>query len=319
MSGYTTLGLTVPISEILNPKLWRDRYAWGIPLAGAMKFTPSQQLNEATCALQDCAGNETIQATVEQIPDDVIRWHLRAALSELEMRLGVTMGIVRVLSPEIDSNERLGSTFDRVGIRLPYKRQDAQNWYHIQLDRSVISVERIRGYYFGQKVIEASVGNNNIGNVVAQWKRQGDVYILPVNIGALIVNSGYSPQPYAQSVWELIWSAPSVPDFWAVDYTLGPVDNMTGTPGLIEAVLAHWVYLRAGKLIINMAGTAFGQGITSTSISANGFSRSITTSQSAMYGINSAMELVFQSYTDSIDWERLRRQKVGLRVYSMSR
>ena len=76
--------------------------------------------------------------------------------------------------------------------------------------------------------------------------------------------------------------------------------------------------VRAGKLLLNMAGTAYGQGITSTSISMNGFSRSVTTSQSAMYGINSAMELVFQSYTDSIDWERLRRAKRGLKVYSVN-
>jgi len=319
MSGYSTLGLTVPVSEVLSPRLWRERYAWGIPLAGPVQFTPSQSLSEASCTLRDCAGNSEIQATVAQIPDDVVRWHLRAALSELEMRLGISMGVLRVLSPELDPGEVHGKTFDRLAPRLPYKRQEAQNWYHLQLDRSVLSVERVRGYYMNQLVIEASTERHNIGNVVAQWKRQGDVYILPINIAALIVNSGYSPQPYAQSVWEMIWSSPSIPDFWAVDYTVGVSDNQTGTPGQLEAILAHWVYLRAGKILINIAGTAFGQGITSTSISGDGFSRTVSTSQSAMYGINSAMELVYQGYTDSIDWERLRRQKVGIRCYAMSR
>lgn len=83
-------------------------------------------------------------------------------------------------------------------------------------------------------------------------------------------------------------------------------------------MLAHWIYLRAGKLLLNMAGTAYGQGVVSTSISMNGFSRSITTSQSAMYSINSAMEIVFQSYTDSIDWKRLQRSMRGLKVYSVN-
>jgi hypothetical protein len=99
----------------------------------------------------------------------------------------------------------------------------------------------------------------------------------------------------------------------------GPCDQATGTPGMIEAVLAHWVFLRAGKLIINMAGTAYGQGVVSTSISSDGFSRSVTTSQSAMYSINSAMEIVFQSFTDSIDWKALRTYKRGLKVYGFQR
>ena len=318
MSTYRTLGLTMPVAELFDVTAWRERYAWGIPLAGMEAFTPQQQLVEACQELCEADGRAQVQALVAQIPDRVVLWHLKAAASELEMKLGIPLGMVVVKSPPVDEGLVHGRDFDRLDPRLPYIRQDAQNFYSLSLPYSVIRVDRIRGYYFNQKIIEVSPGAGNIGNIVLQWPRQGLTNILPINISALLVGSGFVPSDFALSLWEMVWSKPRVPDFWAIDYLQGPVDNVTGTPGRIELLLAHWVYLRAGKLLINMAGTAFGQGITNTSITMNGFSRSVSTSQSAMYSINSAMEIVYQSYTDSIDWERLRRMKRGLKVYSVN-
>ncbi len=317
---YRTMGLTVPVAEVLNVRLWRDRYAWGIPLAGSDAFTPKQQLVEACQALNENDVQQQVQALVAQIPDHVIRWHLRAALSELEMRLAIPMGLVVVKSPDLDAHVVQGRDFDRLDPRRPWKFQDAMYHYRLDLPYNVVSVERIRAYMYGTRIIECDNNGNNgplsIGRIVLEWPSQGSVHILPVNMSAII--QGPSMSDYALSIWELMFRQQrSVPDFWSFDYTLGPWDRMTHTPGQIEAVLAHWVYLRAGKLLINMAGTAYGQGIASTSLSFDGFSRTITTSQSAMYGINSAMELVFQGLTDSIDWRTIKRYKRGLKVFTL--
>jgi hypothetical protein len=320
VAAYRTLGLTVPVSELLDPTLWRQRYAWGIPLAGMEAFTPKQQLVEACQALNEGDLQQQVQSLVAQIPDDVVRWHLRTAISELEMQLQIPMGIVVVKSPELDPGIVQGRHFDRLDARRPWTRQAAMQYYKLELPYSVISIERVRGYLYGRKIIEASrdaMAANTIGNIVLEWPSQGGAHILPIDLSAIITGPGYTNQ-YALSMWELIWRQGTniLPDFWALDYTIGPRDKMTGTPGQIEVILAHWVYLRAGKFLINMAGTAYGQGIASTSLSMDGFTRSVTTSQSAMYGINSAMELVMQGMIDSIDWERLRRMKRGLKVYA---
>lgn len=317
MSEYRTLGTTVPVASLFDVAAWRRNYAWGIPLVGDAAFTPKQQLIEAC----DRAGEQRaqIEQLVAAIPDSVILHHLRAAASELEMKLQIQLGVLIVKSHPVDEGLIHGRDYDRVDPRLPYIRQDARSFYRLDLPYSVLSVQRVRGYYFNQKIIEVSPTEGNIGNVVVEFPKQGVIRIMPTNMGSLIVGQGYAPTDYALSLWELVWNAKSVPDFWAVDYVTGPCDQATGTPGMIEAVLAHWVALRAGKLLINMAGTAYGQGVVSTSISTDGFSRSVTTSQSAMYSINSAMEIVFQSYTDSIDWKALRTYKRGLKVYGFTR
>ena len=314
-SAYRTLGTTVPVSDLFDVAAWRRNYAWGIPLAGASEFTPTQDLIEA------CDGDPKgqLQSLVAQIPDSVIANHLRAAASELELKLQMPLGVLVVKSKPVDEGLVHGKHYDREEARLPYIRQEAQRYYLIKVSSPVLSVQRVRGFFYGSKIIEVSESEGNIGRVVIEFAKQGVLKIMPVNMGALIVGQGYIPTDVRQSPWELLWTQGTFPDFWAVDYTTGPIDQATGTPGMIEAVLAQWVHLRAGKLIINQAGTAYGQGITSTSISADGFSRSVTTSQSAMYGINSAMELVYQSYMDAIDWKALRMFKRGLTVYGFTR
>lgn len=314
MALYRTLGLTVPVSELLNVAAWRERYAWGIPLAGTDAFTPTQQLQEACAALGECNGDGQVQALVAQIPDSVVRWHLRAAMSELEIKLGAPLGVVVVKTPPLESGVTLGQHFDKLGQRMPFYHHDALEYWRLSLPYSVLSVERVRGVYFGTTIVEVAGSS-----VIVEWPGPGSVHINPLDMSAALASSVAYSNAQAYELFGDLWRArEQVPDFWAVDYTLGPRDKFTGEPGQVEVALAHWVGLRAAGMLINIAGTAYGQGIASTSLSMDGITRAITTSQSAMYGINSAYELVIKAYAESIDWKALRTIRRGLPVFKLS-
>ncbi len=311
MALYRTLGLTVPVSELLDVAKWRDRYAWGVPLAGAEAFTPTQRLQESCGRLNEACDGQ-VRTLIAQIPDAIVRWHLRAALSELEVKLGIPMGIVVVKTPPLDTGVTLGQHFDKLGQRLPFYYQDAAEYWKLSLPYSVLSVERVRGVYFGTTIVTLAGSS-----VILEWPGPGAAHINPIDMRTALSGATYA-NTYASDLFTDLWRMrEQVPDFWAVDYTIGPRDKFTGESGKVEVVLAHWVGLRAAKLLINLAGTASAQGVASTSLSMDGITRAVTLSQSAMYGVNSAYELVLQSYTDSIDWKSLREVKRGLPVFKL--
>lgn len=296
------LGLTVPVTEVLDPKLWRDRYAFGI-LLGEVRRTriASRKPGDTSKALK---------TTIDAIPDDVIRWHLRAALSEMELKLGLPMGVQVCKADPLDDDAKKWRDYDRIVPRLPYTRCDAENWFRIDLPPSVISVERIRGYYFGTKVWEISNEKGNLDLIRVQWARQGITHILPTNLQSLLVLTGSGNY----GVWSTLQMHRSpIPDFWACDYTIGPIAN-DGQAGQVEAVIANWVACAAGILLLDMMGMAVSKGLTSTSVSMDGVSRSISLGASAMYGINSSLERLYDEATKRIDIKALRTAKRGLRV-----
>lgn len=308
---YRTLGLTVPVSEALDPKLWRERYAFGINLgpANGPFVSVTERLARAKQRVTDgCCGEvpqDQLDDLVTQIPDDVIRWHLRAALSELEIKLGVPMGIQVVKSEPID--EGSGPFHDKTIGRLPYTHGESIAWFRVDLpDNNIISVERIRGFYYGTQVWEISPQANNADLIRVEWKRPGTLHILPVNLQSIMVTQGGN-----YGIWHTIHMHRSpIPDFWAIDYTCGPVAR-NGEVGKIEAVLAHWVYCVAGITILSMGGLSQTKGLTSTSIGIDGVSRSIGL-QAA--GVNSALENVLKEAEKRIDWKALRTAKRALRM-----
>lgn len=313
---YRTLGLSVPVTEVLEPQLWRDRYAFGIRLGPAYREQSlADRIAAARCRVSGGLCGETDQDKLDdlvtEIPDDVIRWHLRAGLSELELKLGVNMGIQIVRSEPLDS---FSGQYDKLIGRLPYTHGEAITWFRIDLPHNnVISVERIRGFYYGTKVWEISDFQRNKNLIRLVWPREGVTHILPVNLQSIAVTQGGN-----YGVWETIHLHRSpIPDFWAIDYTTGPVSR-DGQVGKIEAALAHWVYAVAGIMLLSVGGLAASQGITSTSTGIDGLSRSVSLQASAMYGINSALETRLKEATERIDWKRLRAAKRGLRLKMFS-
>jgi|DEB0MinimDraft_6_1074348.scaffolds.fasta_scaffold37070_2 hypothetical protein len=296
---YRDLGLSVPVTEAVDPKLWRERYAWGLPV-GKDPHDPSDPCRKKLKVLSG------------SLPDKVIGWHLRAALSELEGKLGLPLACERVLMPEIDTGEVKGVTYDRVMPRMPFTRDQPQNWFRIDLPPGVISIERVRFYFYGALAWELSEAQNNIDQVKLEWGRQGIAHILPLSFQHWIVTQGGA---FYSNVWHTInYHRTPLPDAWAVDFTRGPVSRHGGEAGKLEAVLVAWCYARAGKTLLSMSGLAQSQGLTSTSISLDGVSRSLSLQASAIYGLNSALEKALEDSNKSINWKQMRAWKRGIRV-----
>ena len=295
------LGLTIPVSEALDPKQWKENYAFGTLLGAVTKY-------------RQAAGKpgepRELKSAIAEIPDSVVRWHLRAAMSELELKLGLPMGVQICKAEPLDDDVKKWRDYDRVVARLPYTRCDMENWFRIDLPPSIISVERVRGYYFGTKVWEISAAQGNENLIRVQWGRQGIIHVLPVNLQSLMVLSGSGNY----GVFHTLYSHRSpIPDFWAVDYTVGPIAT-DGTAGHIECVLADWISCVAGIKLLDMTGMAVSKGLTGSSVSMDGVSRSVSLGASAMYGINSSLERLYEEAQKRIDINKIRTAKKGLRI-----
>lgn len=334
---YRTLGLTVPVADVLDARLWRLRYAVGTN-AGV---TPQVAADPSTSEGQACIFGGEVRAILEGaidqeqaalagellagLPDSTIRWHLRAALSEAEVKLGVPMGVEIVKSNPIDVGLVQGVHYDRVRRRLPFYRSDMSEWWVLRIpEPSVISVERVRAFYFGTQVwhfdggrapgetVEVTQGDDVIRLV---WGKQGIAHLLPVQLSAFIAVGGSDGMASAEyGLWNTITQhQTAVPDFWAIDYTVGPVTR-SGEVGRIEAVIADWVSAVAAMKLLSIAGLQQSRGLTSASVSMDGVSQSVGLQASAIYGLNSALENVYKEAEKRIDWRRLRAYKQGIRV-----
>jgi hypothetical protein len=285
MAGYRTLGLTIPIPSLLDPVAWVSRYANGLLVTDG-SLSPGD------------AGK--VAKALQKVPAETIRWHLRCALSELEVKLGIPMGIQICKSDPIDPGLVQGRDYDRVVGRLPYVRGDADQWFLIKAPSSLISVERVRAYYFGQLAWEISEARGNMNLLQVEWPKVGELHVLPTNLAMLMVT------PTGQyGIFQTLWNARNaIPGFWALDYTTGPIAE-DGTPGEIELVLANWVCSIAGISILGGASMAASKGFTSTSLSFDGVSRSISLPPSLFGALSDTLDKTAQR----IDWKSLRSFK----------
>jgi hypothetical protein len=304
-TSYRTLGLTCSVAEAIDPVKWRERYAWGVNLGGSM---------DLKAALRRCGADPAaFERFVDAIPTRVISWHLRSALSELEIKLGIPMGIRRFKCTPLDEGVEHGRDYDVLTEPIAYTPNAAQNYLRFDLTPSVISVERIRGVLFGNVVYEWEQGGtdarieivDHVRGEVRVFLQPSATTIAPSAIPALAPALGYGR---------------TVPGFWRVDYTCGPWAKYEGRdePGRIELALADWIGLNAGVKLLSLAGTAAGGGIASGSLSIDGLSKSFGTTASAMYGLNSALEAVYKEHKDAIDWKSLRAYKNPMRVLPMN-
>lgn len=324
------LGLSVPVTEMLDPSAWRQRYAYGIAL-GPSSGGSGQRTSDLAQMLCRGEGKKSlvkeqdklkdaqtqISELVDSLPDDVIRWHLRAAVSELEMKLGIPLGVVVYKGTPVAEGLIQGVHFDREYSRKPFLQGHAKEWYKIDLPSNVISIERVRAFWFGQVVWEISAERDNMDMVKLEWPKASSAHIIPTTMSNVLITApGLGGGSYG--AWQMFSGTSKVPDVWSVDFTAGPRDQY-GRVGHVEAALAHWCYAVAGILLLSMGGLARSQGLTSASISMDGLSRSIGLQASAIYGINSALEKALEDATKRIDWKAVRTYKRGLRVVPYGR
>lgn len=311
-----SLGLSVPVTVMLDPVAWRQNYVHGIALG------PDSGTGGVLQACAAVTDDETAAAVVQQIdaiPDAVITYHLRAAASELQLKLGQPLGIVVVKSPPIDAGLVQGVHYDKLMPRRPYTHGEGESWYRIDVHGPVISVERVRAYYYGQLIWEFSNSRNNIDLIRTAWQIQGVNHILPINFQSVIVTKSELGGPGNYGVWHTLGAHRSpVPDFWAVDYTIGPIDRETGAPEQLPLVLVNWVAAVAGQTLLAIAGMGRSGGVTNQSVSFDGISRSVGLAASAQASIYGALETNFKSIEQRIDWKQLRASMRGIRVRPFS-
>lgn len=164
-----------------------------------------------------------------------------------------------------------------------YERSDYMNWGYIQLYKRPI-----------QKVMKLQLmyGTRPSFEVPLEWikidKMGGKIQMFPSsgNSNALIINQSGVIFGLNQA-----WSY--APQMWSVDYEAGMTKND------IPAELKELIYKQATCNIMTVWGDLIlGAGIASQSISIDGLSQSIGTTQSAMYGGASAR---VESYRQDID------------------
>lgn len=294
----------MPVSEVLNPHLWRSRYAYGL-LRGD-RF--GQRSLAERISIAEAGESNTPSEVLDGIPTELIRYHLRVALSTLEVLLDYPMGVQVVKSTPVDEGLVLGTDYDVERGRLPFTQGETAEWYRIDLPGNIISIQRLRAFFFDQIVWEISDDDPNLLRM--QHPRQGVAHIIPIQLSSLIVRaSGFG-------LWETVWGfamQSPIPQFWAVDYTTGPVTNQ-GQPGHIELVLAHWVAMCAALSIFGIDSVLSTYGVTSTSLSFDGLSRSI----SVPTNIHQAAVEAFEKLMELIDWKAMRTRKKGIRVIKYS-
>ena len=243
----------------------------------------------------------------DQPTRDMIHWHLRAAVSELGLKLGVPIETQIVKARTLDPGLVLGRDYDRLQERFAYNFGEAQEWFRIDVGEPVLSVERVRGIWLDQVVWDIA-GSDEYVRI--EHPRQGVLHIIPPNLNSLVVvtEGFYGP------LHTLLNGEYRIPDFWAVDYTTGFLPR-AGRPGEIDAILADWVYCVAGSKILSIAGLGRSKGLASTSTGIDGISRSVSLQASAIYGLNSALENVLEKTEKRINWKSLRTAYRGMMVY----
>lgn len=311
------------MTDLLDPKLWRERYAFGITLGagdrpvetdsiakilgcapprGTSKTLAGRELKAASSALQEAACG---------LSDTVIGWHLRAATSDLEIKLGIPLGLVVAKGTPVDAGLVRGQDYDVEVPRKEFTNSNARLYYRIDLPAGVVSVQRIRAYWFNQLVWSISAADGNLDLIQLEHPGTSSLHIMPTQSATLLV--GF-PEigGFAYGSMQMICGYPSpLPAVWSVDYTIAPRARY-GAVGEVEAALAHWVYCRAGVLLLSIGGRAASRGLTNASLSIDGLSKSV--GLAGMGAINKALEDRLKEATEAIDWQQLRLYKRGLRV-----
>lgn len=223
--------------------------------------------------LSDAQGNP--------LPEELFVHYMNAAIDYLSNLLDITIGETEFMAERHD-----------------YIRSDYQNWGFIQLQHN--PVKEIKG-------LRLTYGNRPSVEIPLDWvqldKLTGQITLFPSAGSANSLIIGQTGMLFGfQSQWDY------APQLWEIDYVAGIDEN---DPSMPTALLAEAVYKRAACGILNVWGDLIiGAGIANQSVSIDGVSQSIGTTQSAMYGGASAR---VNEYTNDLNDHLLPvlRQKFG--------
>lgn len=312
------LSTSVAVADILDPVRFREDFFFGLVLqhsvtngdfaaaASRWAFVPPDKRP----ASQEEARSIIVNKLKGNVPDAVILQHLLYQLGQLEVQTGVKLTVERVACEPFDT---LTGPYTRIGQRVPWSQSDHATSTRISVPGPVLSVERVRGVLNNTVVTEVPL------NLVTIADRKQGHLSLGLNLGAMSATGmPWSYGLYATEETHLFTSPlrmnrPAViPGFWAVDYTTGPTDG----PLLAHVPIAiqFRVYCQAAIFLYGLNSNVVSKGIASQTRTVDGISNTISLTNSAMYDLNSAIELILSKYGDGLDPKALRRRMSGISV-----
>lgn len=317
----SNLGLTVNVAEILDVKAFRETFFFGTVLEHAISSSsdfirtsvdwntlppdrrPKDAAEARAIVVNTMRGN---------MPDTAVLEHLRSALSWAEVQVGIPLQISRIVSEPVDDGVREGIDYDEVAPRLAWRASHSDFMTRIELPKPILSVQRIRAFVNGQLAWSLSADDYEI-----TLARQG-VIKLRTSISNVTPSAWvpmYTTINASDNLWQSplrVHKAPTLPGFWAVDYTTGPIIN--GRVGYVPSALRFLVWAHACRYVWSLDGMVISKGIASQSRSIDGISNSASLTASAMYGLNSAIETVTQDYLKAMPWSTLRNKMAGFKI-----
>lgn len=317
-ADYSQLGTSIPVVDVVSPRLWRERYAFNLPIGQKWDGKSLVTADPAGADCGGCSGDDPTPSALTGfgLPDSVIAWHLRAALSALETRINTHFGIRKIhgiLPPEHEAAEKLvrGQDYDTTEDRRPLTLAEQDAWWAVTVQPNVLHVERIRGYFLNSLILDYRYDAAPHA-IIVESRRNGILHVISFNESMYALGVGAGTNAPAVAFFQRVrFNALTIPAFWAVDYWTGPI-SQDGSPGHIDAALADWCYARAGITLLAMDSVARQRGIVSASIGMDGASRATTLRADA--NLNGVLADRFDAIEKSIDWGAVRARLRPLRV-----
>lgn len=195
-------------------------------------------------------------------PDDLLQSYLDSAISWAEQTLNIA------IQPR-DEEE----THDFLSM-------DYMNWSYIKVwKKPILEVQEIQLYYGDKpmmKIPKEWIKVDNLGGMIQLFPTSG------TTSGMIITNSGgmFLPMLHGQLSY--------VPQMWRVKYKAGmnePAENQVYRKTDIHPNLKDVIYRKTAMGVMGVWGDLIiGAGIANQSVSLDGLSQSIGTTQSAMFG-----------------------------------
>lgn len=219
------------------------------------------------------------------LPDSLFIHYLNSSIEYLQNLLDITI-------PETECTRE---THD-------YIRNDYQNWGFIQLShRPVKEVKALRLMYGERPSLEIPL------DWIQLDKLSGQITLFPVAGSASSLIIGQTGMLFGlQNRWDY------APQLWEVDYVAGIDEN---DPNMPVALMEEAINKRTSCGVLNVWGDLIiGAGIASQSVSVDGISTSIGTTQSAMFGGASARIEAYTKDLNDIILPALKMKFSGIRM-----
>lgn len=312
-----SLGLTIPVESILDVAQFRHDFLYGLVLGQSVtdkdfiaawsKWTvPTETL---PCPKTQQQAMELLNLALwGNVPDSTVLEHLRMQLSRLETQLGITMEIRQIAMEPIDGSS---GQYDEIRPRLPWVGTNRINGaMRVEVPGPIIAVQRVRAVDAEGSVIREV----DLNLVRIADKRMGIIeFVDPTGSGfpyrsPTSVVSGGASNLFGSAL--RLTAVDTYPGFWAVDYLTGPVTN--GRAGEVPAAVKFQVWAQVAVFLLALHSNVTTKGVSSQSRNVDGISNSVNLTNTAMYDVNSALEIILNKYGDLVSPGMLARRMRGI-------